>query len=428
MFQKIVMYFKNNKIWMILIGYVLFSLFLATTIILIDNKTLPIQQYIPSILFTEVNLAKDILGLLAGVLLTITTFTFSTILIVLTMYSAQFSPRVVENFLTNKITMKVLGIYVGGFFYCITTLLFMRNLNYDELVISATIAVVYSVLCIIYFIIFVYTVSSSIQVNKLIERLFEDSNKSIDNIISFLKDKERIDQYSFDEYDWQTEIMSEKSGYLDLINFDLIWNLIKESDCKIFIDKSIGVYLSEKQRMAFYYDRGKTDEHLIKQLSNSFSIGSERYGYNDYMFTLQKIIEISMRAISTGINDPYTAILCIRLLGVLLSKLAGIDGKYTIIQSNDSNAEIIYKGLDFSKDLYYTYYQIIHYGKADISIILSLFEALEIINGKASINNKIVVKEFAEYVYSICISEYEHKIDVDLIKEKRNRIIELSSK
>jgi len=425
MFQKIIASYKNNKIWIGLSGYVLIALFLSMIIILIDNRTLPIQQYIPALLFTTVDLAKQILGMLAGVLLTITTFTFSTILIVLTMYSSQFSPRVVENFLTNKITMKVLGIYVGGFFYCITTLLFMGNVNLNNyLVISATVAVIYSILCIICFVVFVYTVSSSIQANKLIERLYNESNQTIENTISFLKDKKRIDMYSFDQYDSQIGIFSTKSGYLDFINFDLIWNLIKDLDCKIFIDSGIGDYLSEKQRIGvFYYPEGKKDEDLINQLSACFSVGDERYAYNDYKFSLQKIIEISLRAISTGINDPYTAIRCTRMLGVLLGKLAGIDGHCTLIQSDESKAAIIYESLDFRKDIYYTFHQIIHYGKADISVILSLFEALEIIGRKASLCNQSVVKEFAEYVYSICISKYDHRMDTDLIKEKKDSIL-----
>jgi len=427
MFQKIAMFYKNKKMWFILSGYFLVALFLSTIIILIDNKTLPIQQWIPTIFFTSVDLARQILGMLAGVLLTITTFTFSTILIVLTMYSSQFSPRVVENFLMNKITMKVLGIYVGGFFYCITTLLFLRNLNFDYLVVSATVAVIYSILCILYFVVFVYNVSSSIQANRLIERLYNESNQTIENTIVFLKGKERINHYSFDRCVSQIEIFSNKNGYLDLINFDSIWNLIKDLDCKIFINSSIGDFLSEKQRIGvFYCPQGKTDEDFINQLSDCFSVGDERYAYNDYRFSLQKIIEISLRAISTGINDPYTAIRCIRMLGVLLGKLAGIDGPYTIVKSDESKAAMIHECLDFRKDIYYTFRQIIHYGKEDISVILSLFEALEIISRKATPYNQSVVKEFAEYIYSICISKYDHRMDIDLIKEKRDSIVELT--
>ncbi|KNZ40653.1 DUF2254 domain-containing protein [Acetobacterium bakii] len=428
MFQRIILMFKNNKMWVILSGYVLVSLLLSIAVILIDNRTLPIQNYLPTIFFTSVDLARTILGLLAGVLLTITTFTFSTILIVLTMYSAQFSPRVVNNFLTNKITMKVLGIYVGGFFYCIINLLFMRDANLDNLVICATVAVIYSILCIIYFIIFVYTVSSSIQANKLIERLYNESDQSIENTLSFLKDKDRLDQFSSDQHDSETKITAKKNGYLNLTDSGSIWNLIKDLDCKVLIDASIGDYLSEKQRIAYYYTPGKPAADLIDQLSNCFTLENERYTANDYMFSLQKIIEISLRAISPGINDPYTAIHCVRMLGVLLGKLAGIDGLYTIKQAHESKAAIIYKSLDFRHDLYFTFYQIVHYGKADISLVLALFEALEIISRKASLYNQVVLKEFVEYVYSICIPNYDHKMDIDRITEKRDWIVAAPSK
>lgn len=423
MLQKVVELYKNNRTWIILSKHVLIALFLATICILIDNRTLQVQQYIPAILFTSVSLAKEILGMLAAVLLTITTFTFSTILIVLTMYSSQFSPRVVENFLTNKITMKVLGIYTGGFFFCITTLFFMRHVSLNYLVISATVAVIYSILCIIFFVVFVYTVSSLIQADKLIEGLFNESNQTIENMILFLKDKGRIDQHSFDQYDSQVEIFSKKNGYLQFINFDLIWNLIKDLDCKIFIDLSIGDFLSEKQRIGtLYCPQGKMEECFINPLLDCFSIGDERDATNDYKFSLQKIIEISLRSISTGINDPYTAIRCIRMLGVLQGKLAGIDGQYTIIQSDESKAAIINESLNFRKDIYYTFHQIVHYGKGDMSVVLSLFEALEIISRKASPYNQVIVKEFAEYLYSNCISNYDHKTDIDLLKEKIDRI------
>ncbi|NLX94175.1 MAG: DUF2254 domain-containing protein, partial [Clostridiales bacterium] len=137
-------------------NYISISFLVAIVAILIDTKTIPLLDYIPDFLLTSVELAKLILGTLSGALLTITTFTFSTIMVVLTMYSSNFSPRVVTNFLTDKITMKVLGIFVGGFFYCILALFFMRKGFSDYLVVSATIAVIYSVLCILYFVVFVY--------------------------------------------------------------------------------------------------------------------------------------------------------------------------------------------------------------------------------------------------------------------------------
>ena len=195
MLQKLLMFLKNKKMWITLGSYFLFALLLSFIMVMIDNGTWPLEALIPPLFFTSVDLAKQILSMLSGVLLTITTFTFSTILVVLTTYSSQFSPRVVENFLMNKITMKVLGIYVGGFFYCITTLLFLREKEFDALVLSATVGVLYSMLCTIYFVIFVYNVSSSIQANNLLGRLYDDSNQSIKNAVESLKDQERVNGF-----------------------------------------------------------------------------------------------------------------------------------------------------------------------------------------------------------------------------------------
>lgn len=180
MFERLKMYYNGNKMWVQLGQYILISFLLAIVAILIDTKTIPGLDYIPNLFLTSIDLAKLILSTLTASLLTITTFTFSTIMVVLTMYSSNYSPRVVSNFLTDKITMKVLGIFVGGFFYCILALFFMRKSFSEYLVVSATIAVIYSVLCILYFVVFVYNVSSSIQATRLIDRLYDESYEIID--------------------------------------------------------------------------------------------------------------------------------------------------------------------------------------------------------------------------------------------------------
>ena len=417
MLQKLLMFLKNKKMWITLGSYFLFALLLSFIMVMIDNGTWPLEALIPPLFFTSVDLAKQILSMLSGVLLTITTFTFSTILVVLTTYSSQFSPRVVENFLMNKITMKVLGIYVGGFFYCITTLLFLREKEFDALVLSATVGVLYSMLCTIYFVIFVYNVSSSIQANNLLGRLYDDSNQSIRNAVESLKDQERVNSFQNDFNDVKFKLISQKNGYVVYIDFNEILNLTKDVDCQIIVDAKIGDFISENQTVGnLFCKQADLDEKIINKLSDCISVENERLAPNDYRFSLQKMIEVALRAISPGINDPYTAIRCLRLLGVLLGKLSQIDGQYTVFKSDESKTGIFYECLDFQDDIFYTFHQIVHYGKMDISVVLALFEALEIVGRKATPANQSAVIQFKEYVYSNCISYYDHKIDIDQIE------------
>lgn len=432
MIGKIKIFYNENKMWMYLGMYILISILLAVLAILIDTKSIPILEYIPELLLTSVDLAKEILSTLAGSLLTITTFTFSTIMVVLTMYSSNFSPRVVNNFLTDKITMKVLGIFVGGFFYCILALFFMRKSYSEYLVVSATIAVIYAALCIIYFVIFVYNVSSSIQATKLIGRLYEESYEVIERTLKHRENHISLDEYEIGVFKYKLKIISLKSGYLELIEFKEILNILKDMEAKFILKVDIGDFLSKDQEIAtLYYDEElendelkeeKLDEKLVEELLKQFTIEEERIAYNDYRFSLQKIIDITLRAISPGINDPNTAIHCINILGVLLSKLGQIDGRYTVIKDENSKSQAIYEDFNFKEDLYLTFYQIIHYGKEDISVILAIFNALKIINRSSTEGKEPILKEFGDYIYHNIIDNFSHKIDIEMLKKAQESI------
>ncbi|MBG0763400.1 MAG: DUF2254 domain-containing protein, partial [Tissierellales bacterium] len=144
-----------SSIWFYPAVYGFLSLLGAFFIILIDTRYLSqFHTSIPEILLTTPELARDIHGIIASAFITITTFTFSITMVVLTMYMSQLSPRVVENFLKNKSTMQSFGIFVGGFTYSIVSLLFTRNTSEGYLVISASIGVVYIIVGLIYFLLF----------------------------------------------------------------------------------------------------------------------------------------------------------------------------------------------------------------------------------------------------------------------------------
>ncbi len=423
MLDRIKVFYRNNTMWMQLGRSILASALIAIIVILIDSKIIPILEYIPFFLLTSVELSKLILSTLAGSLLTITTFTFSTIMVVLTMYSSEFSPRVVNNFLTDKITMKVLGIFIGGFFYCILTLFFMRNVFAEYQVLSATIAVIYSALCIVYFVIFVFRVSSSIQATKLISRLYDESYTIIERGLEQRKNQEIVDEYDIGIFRSKLEISSDRNGYLELIDFKNILRLLKDLEAKLVFEADIGEFVSENQKIGtLYHNQDELDKDLEEDIIEEFTIVEERIEYNDYRFSLQKIVDITLRALSPGINDPNTAIHCINILGVLISKLGSIKGKYIIAREEDSKAELIYDDFDFKEDLYFTFYQIIHYGKEDISIVLAMLNALKTIYNSARKEKKDEILEFRDYIYESARDSFSHELDIYMLERAKAEI------
>ena len=135
--------------------------------------------YLSTVFYTKSELAQTVLGIVASAFITIATFTFSTTMVVLTMYSSQFTPRVVENFLNNKVTMKSFGVFLSGFIFAISSLLFTKTSQNENLVISASIGVIYVIVGLVYFLIFIHNVATYVQASHLIQRLQDEAQKKI---------------------------------------------------------------------------------------------------------------------------------------------------------------------------------------------------------------------------------------------------------
>ena len=178
--NKIKLFFYNNRRWIYCLEYIFYSIILLAIVTYIDSSYSGLTKYVPHIMLSSVELAMTVLSSLVSALLTITTFTFSTILTVFTLYHNSFTPRSVENFLDKKITMKVLGIFIGGFVYCLVSLNFMKSGQDQRLVIAGTIGVVYAIWGAIYFVIFVQNVLSGVNYSKLLENIADKTDKMID--------------------------------------------------------------------------------------------------------------------------------------------------------------------------------------------------------------------------------------------------------
>jgi len=69
-------------------------------------------------------------------------------------------------------------------------------------------------------------------------------------------------------------------------------------------------------------EREKIDEALSKRVAACFIIGGIRNADQDIEFCLGQLVEVALRALSPGINDPFTAITCVDYIGAAMSKIS----------------------------------------------------------------------------------------------------------
>lgn len=400
--EQIKLFFYNHKTWVYNLQYVFFSILLVAFVTLIDMRILPVQAYLPDLVMMDISLSRSILTTLAGSLLTITTFTFSTILVILNTYASSFTPRVVENFLNMKITMKVLGIYIGGFFYCITTLILMRDFFEHQRLIAGTIAILYSIICIIYFIYFVQSVVQKFQGVNLIYDIALEAQEVIEkevqdrNASSEISEAQRVGM----------EIKSSASGYLSVIDTNKILSILNDTGGILTIKVKLGQYIQEgfkladlevKQEILSNAEKQLIDEEKLEHLSKCFIFQDKKISETNYRYNITKLLEIALRALSPGINDPNTAIHCTNKIAILLIPL-GKTNSYHIQKSKNENAKIYYTSYRFEEDLFEYYMPIIEYGKGDLGVIKAVINSLVIIYSAVTAKNKEAVKKLAQHI------------------------------
>lgn len=401
--KKIINKIKTS-IWLYPTIYSIGAFILSVVIKILETTySDEMSLYLSTVFYTKSELAQTVLGIVASAFITIATFTFSTTMVVLTMYSSQFTPRVVENFLNNKVTMKSFGVFLSGFIFAISSLLFTKTSQNENLVISASIGVIYVIVGLVYFLIFIHNVATYVQASHLIQRLQDEARKKIkeyndfEDKASILSKEEMIEMV---KYKYFFDVYAHSDGYIQEINYQKLQKIAQNHNCIICFKKVVGQFISlETKILTIYYEeKNILDEIDIEEINKLILIGNKKTQTQDFSFTIQKIVEIAVKALSPGINDPNTAIHCLNIIGILLRDLSHIEKGYILLKKDDELGHIIYEAYDFEVLLDDAFSQIIFYGQADVSVIVVALKSLRIIKTKASKYNKEIIDNYAKYL------------------------------
>ncbi len=392
----------RQSIWLYPAIYAIISVLGAQIVILVDSGYLAqYKESIPSIFLTSTELARMIHGIVAGAFITIMTFTFSITMVVLTMYMSQLSPRVVENFLTQRNTMQSFGVFLGGFTYSIVSLLFTRDAVQEYTVISASIGVLYIAVGLIYFMMFINNVVRFIQTGNVLERLYSDSEVKIRQYKKMLEEHELEPEPLIEEYSGIFHIVSQKNGYIQQIADRELFQMVDKRKVAVVFQKVIGQYVTQGQRLfSIYYGTESEDvQEMADEIRSLVVIGDRKTEKQDFAYTIQKMVEVALRALSPGINDPFTAIQGIRMIGELLGLLCEESYGYIRVDDDpDESGFVLLEAYCFHFLLHDAFDQIIAYGMADIKVLTALLQTLQYLERRGSKENQEIVQNYREFL------------------------------
>jgi len=332
--------------------------------------------------------ARSVLSTISGSMITVTGVILSTMIVVLTLASQQYGPRLVKNFIEDRPSQFVVGAFAGCFIYAVITL---KNITADgeDFVphLSVLVAVVLALFCIGLMIFFVQHVASSIQVQSIMRRVYNDLNVAIDSLFPDALASEREDPISLEEAQRQmkakdhcvTEITTRRAGYVQLTHDNDLINLAREHDLLIELRARPGTFLIRDAAYARVRSQGELSETLRDDLRAAFIVGVFPTAQQDALFPIRQMEEIAIRALSPGINDPHTAEECIDYLTCAMRRLGLRNWPSSLRHDDDGNLRVIAYPYDYETLLRQAFQQIHFYGREDVSIVTKIIDSLRTI-------------------------------------------------
>lgn len=338
--------------------------------------------------------AREVLSTLAGSMITVAGVVFSITIVALTLAAAQFGPRVLSSFMSDRGNQTVLGAFIGTFIYC---LLVLRATQGDgggadvaEWIphLSLTVALVLGVVAIAVLIYFIHHVAVSIQAPHVIASIAEDLAESARTLFPEevgAAPPPGAERGAPDPPADAVRVQAERSGYIDVMDLRTIMDAAVAADVVVRLEYRPGHFVQEGATLARVGPVERVDEGLVARVRGAHAIGRRRTPLQDVEFPIDQITEIAVRALSPGINDPYTAATGIHHLGAGLCRLARRDAPSAVRLDDSGTVRIVAaRTLGFDGAVARAFDPIRQNAAHHVSVYMRLLETITTVIGCAS--------------------------------------------
>lgn len=302
--------------------------------------------------------ASAVLQTIAGSMITIAGVVFSLTLIALSLASSQFGPRLLRNFMRDTANQLVLGTFVATFIYCLLILRTIRRGDETSFVphLAVTLGIILAIASIWVLIYFIHHVSVSIQAEEVIARVSAELESSIDRMYPRPHAAEHSEQSEIVPAPNRAAIAEEsgvevhaiRDGYLQFVDIGRLVDLAADLDGVIRVERRPGDYVIEGMSLVTIRCTHELDDDAQRRIAGAFSVGNRRSAVQDVEFTVHQLVEIAVRALSPGINDPFTAISCIDRLGSGLARLSRRELPQSWRSDDDGSLRVLFPVVSFA--------------------------------------------------------------------------------
>ncbi|MBX2831396.1 MAG: DUF2254 domain-containing protein [Rhodospirillales bacterium] len=392
--------------------------------------------------FDQLANIRDLLQTLLATLVTMTTFALSITMVVLTLAAGSLGPRMIRNFMGDSKTQNALGTFVGSILFLITSLLLMGDMPETAPIpqLSVTIGIALFVVSVFVLILFVHHLGRSIVADEVIQQVGGNLENTIKSASSTLNEpiqkaqKAQVDLPDRMEISDDEAIYAKCSGYVQGIDYKKLCDVATQHDVCVSLIVRAGQHAIKDDIIGCISPAPnktlKADISACRTaISNTILMGNHRTAMLDVEFAVRQLVEVALRALSPGINDPFTAISVIYRLGRALPHAMMF--RYPVgMWCDDQDITRVQASLsDFTGMIGAAFDQIRQSASAKPDVLLPMAEVIEsLIKLSKSDHQTTTLQDHARLILRASERDIPEQVDRKTVETAINRVLRTHKK
>ncbi|MFN3595660.1 MAG: DUF2254 domain-containing protein [Rubricoccaceae bacterium] len=341
--------------------------------------------------------ARAVLSTIASSMIGVAGVTFSITIASVVYASGQYGPRLLTNFMRDRGNQVTLGTFIATFIYCLLVLRTVRDAQEESdafspaddvvgafvphvAILTGLVLALASIAVLIYFI---HHIPSSIHVSNVLAGVGRDLERKVRALFPHrIGDRpgtpDDVARGDLPErfYEDAARVRADGSGYVQGVDVETVLGLATAHDLLLRLQHRPGDFVSDGDALLLVWPPEALSDELCRKLRRAYAWGDQRTPVQDARFLVNELVEIASRALSPGVNDPFTAITCIDWLGSALKALADADMPGAARVDETGRLRVIAHPTSFEEFVEAMFGQLRPYAAADVNAARRVLHAL----------------------------------------------------
>ncbi len=376
--------------------------------------------------------AQNVLTTVAASMVTVGATVLSVTIVAMQLASTQFGPRILTNFVRDRVNQAALGSFVAVF---VNAVLVLRRTNDNPATIprvSLMVTLLLTAGAVTMLVVFVHHIATSIQAMTIVDRVARDVRRAVDHRFPDPHDADDAHPAAGDVElaGGGAPVLALRSGYLQLVDLEELLERCEQHDLVLHLAHRPGKFVVAETPVAHAWTSdgraaAELSPRLGRELATAFVTGSRRTHDQDAEFPVKQLVEVAVRSLSPAINDPITACACSDQLGAALCRLATRREPPRVIAGPDGRPRLVHGDpLTFAIMVGVCFDQIRQSADYHVTVYVHLLESLERLAGCLTHDDQAEpVRRQADLVLERAEQVVPQQADRDVVRRRHEQVL-----